>query len=169
MKDVWKWITGGLGVGVGVLAAWFSYQLITLGMVPNKILAMIVVIVVLLWLIALVLMLRVQSVLSRVLGVVLALALALATGFGTYYLQVTNGALRSLTYGDQIRKISSVYVLNNHVITKPDALNGRTIGYVNSEAEGTKHVLDGLQEKGIEVVGKQYESSIQMEIGRAHV
>ena len=162
MKDVWKWITGVLGVGVGVLAAWFSYQLITLGMVPNKILAMIVVIVVLLWLIALVLMLRVQSVLSRVLGVVLALALALATGFGTYYLQVTNGALRSLTYGDQIRKISSVYVLNNHVITKPDALNGRTIGYVNPEAEGTKHVLDGLQEKGIEVVGKQYESSIQM-------
>lgn len=162
MKDIWKWIAGVLGVLVSGLIIWFSYELITLGMIPNRIMVMIVVIVVLLGLIAIVLMLRKQSVVSRILGVVLVLVLAIGTGFGTYYLQVTNGALRSLTSADETRKVSSVYVLNNHVISTPEQLDGRTIGYVDAKAEGTKRVLEELKKKGIEIVGKQYESSIQM-------
>lgn len=88
-----------------------------------------------------------HRVFSRILGGILAAILAVSTGLGTYYLNVTYGALSNMSQSsDEIRKVASVYVLNNGVITEPSQLNGRTIGVLNNiNTEGSQGVLNELQ------------------------
>lgn len=143
----------------------FSFSLYRIGILPVKFMVPIIIIFLILWLIITILLMRADgSWGSRIIGGILALGLIVSTGFGSYYLQVTYGALNLMTQGsDKTTKITSVYVLNNGVITDAQGLQGRRIGKLNNiNAEGTQGCLDALAAEGVSIETQDYDSSIQM-------
>lgn len=101
---------------------------------------------------------------AKIFGWVLALAVALVSCGGSYYMMAATGALDMITNSNnELKKVTSVYVLNNHVITEPSQLSGRTIGALNTiNSEGTNGCIQALQNQGININVRNYDSSIQM-------
>ncbi|WP_288162061.1 LCP family protein [Dubosiella newyorkensis] len=154
-----------VSIVLAVIVGLFCFSLYKLGILPIHLMLILCLIFFLVWAIIFVLLIKGDHrVFSRILGGILAAILAVSTGLGTYYLNVTYGALSNMSQSsDEIRKVASVYVLNNGVITEPSQLNGRTIGVLNNiNTEGSQGVLNELQSQGISVEQRPYDSSILM-------
>lgn len=150
---------------LAALLCFMYYCLIRLGVMPLRMLILLVVIGALMLLILGLLWLKKGSgIFSKIFGWILAVVLALTAGTGSYYLWVTSGALNMMTQSSgELKKVASVYVLNNHVINDPKELEGRTIGILNRiNTEGSKGCIEALDKKGIRFKTKGYDSSIQM-------
>ncbi len=150
---------------LAALLCFMYYCLIRLGVMPFRMLILFVVIGALMLLILGLLWLKKGSgIFSKIFGWILAVVLALTAGTGSYYLWVTNGALNMMTQSiGELKKVASVYVLNNHVINDPKELEGRTIGILNHiNTEGSKGCIEALDKKGIRFKTKGYDSSIKM-------
>lgn len=165
MKHFWKRPGFYVTLITAICAGFFYFSLYKIGILPVKFMIMIMVIFLLLLAIIGILWIRSDGgIISKIIGGVLAVALIISTGFGTYYVQVTYGALDLMTQqSDKTTKVTSVYVLNNGVITDAQGLQGRKIGKLNNiNTAGTQGCLDALAAQGITIETQDYDSSVQM-------
>lgn len=177
-KPVWKRL-GFYGTLIAAAAVcWFLFELVTLGLVPMKIAA--VIIVALLVLLALAGFLLIKEPLAvgwRILGWMLAICLAAGSCSGAWYMQIGNQTLAKITSlgsssssddknsGDakEGESIVHIYALKDSLVKSLEDLQGRTVGTLSTMNEkATNDALKELTDKDIHVETKAFSSGLKM-------
>ena len=151
---------------VALLLIVFILQIVKLGMIPVKFLAILIAMLVVLFLISFILMTRRRAgIFQKIFGFLIAMIIGLGSCLGTYYMHTTYNSLSMMTNSDgKINKVTSVYVLKNGTIETADDLSGRTVGIMKNfeESKGATGIGKMLYDKGIEFEYKEYDSAIKM-------
>lgn len=175
-KPLWK-RPGFYGALIAAaVVCWFLLELVTLGLVPMKIVAVIIVgLLVLLALAGFLLMKEPLAVGWRVLGWILAICLTAGSCSGAWYMQIGNQALAKISSlgsssGDKNsgdikegESIVHIYALKDSLVKSLEDLQGRTVGTLSTMNEkATQDTLKELTDKDIHVETKSFASGLKM-------
>ena len=141
------------------------YEMISLNVLPTKILFLITIVFVLLDLIFfLLLVFYTKGVVSKIFCILLSILLSAASCFGGYYMMKTNGLFSSMTNVSlKAKNAVSVVVKDSSDIKKVNQLNGKQIGTLRSiGAAGTKACIKGLKSESVSIERKNYDSMSAM-------
>lgn len=137
------------------------YEMISLNVLPTKILFLITIVFVLLDLIFfLLLVFYTKGVVSKIICILITLVLAAGSCFGGYYMMKTNGLFSSMTNVSlKAKNAVSVVVKDSSDIKKASQLNGKQIGTLRSiGTAGTKACIKGLKSESVSIERKNYDS-----------
>ena len=151
---------------VAAVLAFFMFQLVRLGIIPNQFLILLLIALVLLYFIGYIMMVRATAgFFQKLFGFFIALVLALVSGFGSFYLETTYDSLSKMAdSATKVKKITSLYVLKNGAIDKVEDLDNHTLGIMENfeNSKGASGISKKLYKKDVDVKYKKYESGIKM-------
>ena len=139
------------------------FQLIHLNVLPTIFLAILIVIFLILLAIVFLLALN-KNIVLTIIGCVLAVVLSITSGFGSYYLMRTNGALDEMTQSSDKEKHKIVlYALKSSPLTSDADLDGQTIGILKNNAKTyTDQAISKLESEDRYFKISEYDSMIQL-------
>lgn len=137
------------------------YQIISLNVLPSKLLIPVICVLALLTLILLLLLNFGSSHLwSKILSSLLAVVVIVTMGFGNLYLYTTASALRKVTDNSgKIKNTVSVITMADSAIDELDDLSNKTVGVLNNiDKTGTKKSLKDIKKNEVTVSKTKYDN-----------